>query len=286
MFFVGHTRFSLFSPSSNSWVASRDGRFGSADEYRAYLFSDERLKPRADVFLNFTVPMLGLASRDHDFVHVVSFSDSLPDQYKARLEAAADEHHFLVLDEVPAGGSTRNVARIAREMMDRGGVDYRTPFGSMRLDDDDVLSADYFDQMASYITPDHVGYVVTLARGITAIYEGGRFYFARDAVFPLHSKGHLSVCAWGDPGHLRSPAPAAHIHSDRSNPVILDSRKVSHLWTRTLTQDGALLGADPAGSMLREMGRYPEAADDLLGAFPILDGLIGRDSITPTPAGL
>lgn len=274
---VGHTRFSLYAPASGAWVASRNSTFASADEYQRYLFSDDRLEPRADIFLNFTVPMLERASHGHDFIHVVSYSDCLPKVYKDRLRVAADSSAILLLDEVAEGSRPQNVARTARKWMTAHDMDETSPFGVMRLDDDDILSIDYFDQMAPYITSSHVGYVVSLARGITAFYDDGRYYYARESVYPLHSKGHLSVCAWDAKTNLHSPVKSAHTHSDQHNPVILDSRRISYLWTRAAIQDGSLLGTGSVERIYREMSVYPEAAQDFARTFPILRGLIGTE---------
>lgn len=274
--FIGHTRFSLFAPDSGAWVASNGSKL-TADEYRDYLFSAERLDPRCDIFFNYTLPMLAIAAEGYQFRHVVSYSDVLPAVYREQLRAAADKYPFLILDEVPAGGGAANVARIARQVMADDGIPATSPFGSMRLDDDDVLSADYFEQMDPYVTAANVGSVVSLARGVTAIYEAGQFYYVRDAHFPLHSKGHLGVCAYTPGGELVAPVSAPHNKSDRVNPTIIDGRKISHLWVRSVTQDTALYqhGQGQGAQIARiyaDMGQYPELSTPTDGAFPVMAG--------------
>lgn len=273
--FVGATRFSLYQPNSDLWLAS-NGTKVSPEEYLDFLYDDARMAPRCDIFLTCTLPMLELAAAGHDVRHVVSFSENLPEQYRSRLVAAAQEFDFLVLDEVPVGQRSLDLPRFGLEYSRELGLEGQ-PYGQYRLDDDDVLSRDYFDQMVPHITPEHVGWVVTLAKGITAVYQDSRFYFAKEAVLPLHSKGHLAVVQWRD-SEFVTPPTVSHNASDRHNPVVLDSRKFSHLWVRSTTQDGALhqLGMDEHEQTVRiqnALGRMPGVPQEVLDeVFPLLTG--------------
>lgn len=276
--FIGRTRFSLYSPNSGAWVASNGSRL-SEPEYLDYLYSPQRMDPRCEIFFNITLPMLAIASEGLLFRHIVSYSAIMPTQYQAQLEEAAARFPFLVLDRVDAGADGADVARLARDIMRAAGLPATTVFGSMRLDDDDALSADYFEQMAPYVTQAHVGFVVSLGRGVTALYEDGQLYYARDAVFPLHSKGHLSVCRFDGSGDLQAPLSAPHNWADRFNPVILDSREFSHLWVRSVTQDTALYqhGRGEGAQLARirvDMDQYPALSVPVDAVFPVLAGKI------------
>jgi hypothetical protein len=280
--FVGHTRFSVFLPNSGAWVASNGSKM-TEREYLEHLYSDERMEPRADIFFNYTLPMLAEASQDRfAFRHIASYSSNMPEKYKRQMQEAAERFPFLVLDEIPESGvGGLNIHKAARSILIDEGLPRTTPFGSLRLDDDDILSADYFDQMAQYITEAHVGYVVTLARGITAVYEDGQFYFARDAVFPLHSKGHMSICRYDEAGNILAPVGTAHNRSDRFNPVILDSRKFSHIWVRSISQDTALHQVEQGreGQLKRiyqDMETYPALTEAFEEAFPLIAGRIHK----------
>lgn len=282
MMFVGATRFSLYQPNSDLWLASNGTKI-SPDEYLEFLYDDARMAPRCDIFLTCTLPMLALAAEGHDVRHVVSFSDNLPEKYRSQLVAAAKQFDFLVLDEVPVGESSLDLPQFGREYSRRLGVEGQ-PYGQYRLDDDDVLSRDYFDQMVPHITPEHVGWVVTLGKGVTAIYSDGKFYFAKEAVLPLHSKGHLAVVQWSGSEFL-TPPTVPHNSSDRHNPVILDSREFSHLWVRSTTQDGALhqLGVDEHEQTVRiqnKLGRLPGVRQSRLDEiFPVLAGRLLVDRV-------
>ncbi|TRY17787.1 hypothetical protein FOJ82_10965 [Tessaracoccus rhinocerotis] len=275
MMFVGATRFSLYQPNSDLWLAS-NGAVISPDEYLAFLYDDARMAPRCDIFLTCTLPMLALAAEGHDVRHVVSFSDNLPEVYRSQLLAAAERFDFVVLDEVPVGTQSLDLAQFGRDFSRELGVEGQ-PYGQYRLDDDDVLACDFFDQMVPHIIPEHVGWVVTLAKGVTAIYRDGKFYFAKEAILPLHSKGHLAVVQWFG-GDFITPPTVPHNASDRYTPVVLDSRRFSHLWVRSTIQDGALhqLGVDEheqAVMIQNKLGRMPGVSQSVIDEiFPLLAG--------------
>lgn len=292
--FIGHTRFSLYQPGSTAWHAST--RFATPVEYRRYLYSAERLDPRMDIFLTMTLPQLDLAARDHELRHVVSYSAFLPLSYQRQLEAAARQYRWLVLDKVALGGPTLDPMSLAPAGM----------VGSYRLDDDDILPADYFDRVVPYVTEAHTGMLVSLAAGLTAIYRDGGLYFTRRAYVPMIAIGLLSIHRKHEDGSVDSPPAAAHNYSDRAAPVILDSRKPGYIWVRHLEQDTnvrsqhlseeqrlknlvAYMEERPAASDKAEVAEFFPALRDRVhaGIEPgeTLQVLIGDPTIVP-PDGL
>lgn len=224
---VGHTRFSLYQPGSTAWQASNKSKFRTPAEYQRYLYSAARLDARVDIFLSMTLPQLALAAEGWNVRHIVSFSDSLPGTYQQLLEDAAGQYRWLVLDRCGLGERPLSPLDLAS-----AGI-----VGSYRLDDDDILPADYFDRVAPYVTQQHVGMHVSLAAGITAIYTDGELYFARRAYEPMLAIGFLSIHRKHPDGTVVCPPPASHNRSDRAAPVILDSRKPGYMWVRHLEQD-------------------------------------------------
>lgn len=288
MGFIGETRFSLLKPESPNWVASNGSRFQTLAEYRDYLYAPERLDARCDLFLDVSLPQLRLASAGFDYYHVISFSDSLPDKYQLRLEKAAREFEFLILDRQSETTIESSWLRVARSKFAPGPAGAAgQPFGWFRLDDDDLLSADYFSQMMPYITAANAGMQVSLGRGLTALYDGGEFYNPRMAHSPLIALGLLSVCMLNADGEIIRPVEASHRESDRFNPVMLDSRRISYLWVRHVNQDTALRGAPQESEMtksraLDDLERLPKlpSRDEALKAFPTC---AHRFSLAPRP---
>ncbi|MET3809195.1 DUF6270 domain-containing protein [Arthrobacter sp. UYEF3] len=264
MRFIGETRFSLLKPESPNWLASNGSRFGSLEEYRDYLYSTKRLDVRSEIFLDVSLPQLQRASASVDYRHVVSYSETLPATYQLRLEEARRQFDFLVLDRHTGDTTESSSLEVAREIFGpdspTGGAG--TPFGWFRLDDDDLLSADYFEQMRPYVTAANVGMQVSLGSGYTALWKDGCFYDPRSAWSPLIAVGLLSICMFDGTGQVIRPVEAPHHESDRYNPVILDSRKAGYLWVRHLSQDTSLRcvegGPDEAlASIMKDLNRFP-----------------------------
>jgi hypothetical protein len=276
--FIGHTRFSLFDPNSGGWRASNGSRFKTVEEYQEYLFSEDRLDPRCDIFVNHSLPQVALAAEGYDVTHVVSYSSALPANYQAILEEAAAKYPFLVLDRQVDGQPSVTPMNVARKAH-RGPEATRpvgSPFGMYRLDDDDLLPADYFAQVSAYLTPEHAGMMVSLGAGATALYIDGAYYNVRECYAPMIAIGLMSICRFDADGTLVQPIGVAHNRSDRKNPVIMDSRGTGFLWTRHVAQDTSLGWGLPEDGRMADiirkyMDRYPEAPDGAYAeAFPAI----------------
>lgn len=277
--FIGHTRFSLFDPNSGGWRASNGSRFSSVEEYQDYLFADERLDPRCEIFVNHSLPQIAMAAKDFDVAHVVSYSSHLPEKHQRILEEAAERFPFLVLDRCEGGTPTITPLTIARNefrSVDRHAGD-SPAFAIYRLDDDDLLPVDYFEQMSPYVRLENAGMMVSLGAGATALYINGEYYNVRQCYAPMIAIGLLSICQFQEDGTLIQPLGHAHNYSDRKNPVILDSRKTGFLWTRHASQDTSLGWGERATEEMhdvirRYMDKHPAASmsDGFADAFPII----------------
>lgn len=280
MIFVGHTKFSVYTPSSGAWRATNGSRFKNQADYKRYLFSESRLKPRIDILLNFSLPQLALAAMDHQVIHLLSYSELLPHKYEQQLIAASAKYQFLQLDKQRLGTGWRTAEQIAKDLL-ANSVDPHQPFGIYRLDDDDILPVDYFEQMTPYIKDEFVGMQVSLGTGISAIYKEGQFYNARKTYHPMLSIGYTSIHKMSVNGEISKLPVAAHNLADRKYPVILDSKKLGYLWTRHAQQDTALglIESDEASLLeilKRHMNRHPAVHDlqELYSSFPLLRSCI------------
>ncbi|GAA5022795.1 hypothetical protein GCM10023258_13420 [Terrabacter aeriphilus] len=275
MFFVGHTRFSLYLPGSTAWAATR--RFSSAEEYQAYLFSEERLAPRAEMFFERSLPQIDLAVRSHRVQHIVSYSDVLPSDYKNRMHEASTKYPWLVLDEYEDGRGKYNADRVAANMLRHNGVAGGI-YGNYRLDDDDLLAVDYFDRMAAHMHDSSVGMYVSLGAGITAIQSAGRFWNARHVMQRMFSAGLLSVCRRNEDGTVDRPLNYfSHHLADQRSPVISDSRSPGFFWNRTVLQDTSFSTSEVDLPRLNnELSRLrsPASTHEVIDLFPVMQGLV------------
>lgn len=276
MLFIGHTRFSLFDPNSTSWIASNGSKFSTIDEYRDYLFSDERLDTRANIFINYSLPILELASDGYEYYHVVSYSDSLPERFEAKLIAASSRYSFLILDKHVNGKGKINLDILARQKLSLKGEGGEI-YGHFRLDDDDLLAVNFFRQSSKYMSDTFVGFVVSYGTGLTAIFDDGNFYYARHAYSPLNSMGQLRICSVDQNQVHRTPTVSSHNRVDRFNPVILDSQEISYLWVRHAGQDTSLSSGRERflelSNVARELQKMPVISDSALfvESFPSVD---------------
>ncbi|MGV0353220.1 glycosyltransferase [Corynebacterium confusum] len=250
MKFVGHTRFSLFDPTSSSWRISRSLGREDPSKYRNALFSEDRLKHRADIFFHHTLPTLDKAGEGHEFVHIVSYSADLPAKYRTQLEKQVEEYPWLVLDPRSNGKIRRSeINRSISRYVNRGQI-----FASYRLDDDDVLGTSFFDRASGYLEERFVGMQVSFGIGVQAFYGNGTFQAPRIEHRPKIAIGLLDICKRLEDGELKGPQPGAHTKADLRNPVIVDSRELAFIHTIHMRQDS---GVDkPDADFVNRMKNY------------------------------
>ncbi|WP_120005969.1 glycosyltransferase [Nesterenkonia muleiensis] len=250
--FVGHTRFSVHQFGSRYFNATREGQAGAGfteDQYTAWLYSDERLNPRTEIFTQLSLPQLAEAAKDFNVVHYVSYSPSLPQRHKDALLAAAERYDFLELNETERTVSSTPVNSLIRRAAQKHGFESGA-IGVYRLDDDDVLSVNYFHLMAPYVRSSHIGWWASQGRGVAGIRVGDEYVYVRDYYYPKSAFGPLCIAGYdqGDVTHTRAPK---HTIMDHTNPTILDSREPAYFHIRHRGQDSTLGG--------KPMPFYPEA---------------------------
>lgn len=252
--FLGHTRFSIDAFGSAWFNATRTrpsglNLFSSRQEYLDWLYDADRLERRTQILLEWSLPQLELAAsaaqaQGHTVHHVISYSPSLPETYRKRLQEAEGQYEFLTLSEtegvvdgfVPPG---HLVHRFLDEYQ-------QTLFAAYRLDDDDVLAADFFEQLNPYVTEAHVGFRVSLGLGFSGLWRNGHVYAARETYYPKISMGMASICSRTSGGELQVPeryvdaSQDNHDLADRGAPVITDARNPAFFRILHATQSGVL----------------------------------------------
>jgi len=256
--FIGHTRFSVHQYNSGSFKATRkgDGRRFSEEEYTEWLYDDERLGPRAEIFVEESLPQLAASAEDANLVHIVHYSASLPQKYQDILRGAAEEFPFLHLNEAPgivapSAPNKKVLNSVLRNRLPKDGV-----FGIYRLDDDDVLPINFFERMSPYIVDEHVGWRVSFPESLTAIRTRSEYILPWRRYFPKAAAGLVSIHQKTSDGAilgLQTRAPAkGHMKLDTAYPTVLDSREPGFFQARHKSQDSILGdGASPFfGSMI------------------------------------
>ncbi|WP_460681773.1 glycosyltransferase [Nesterenkonia populi] len=272
--FVGHTRFSVHQFGSRYFNATREGDAGagfSEEEYTAWLYSDERLNPRIEIFTQLSLPQLAQAAEGHNVVHYVSFSPSLPERHKSALKKAATEYEFVELNETTRTVSSTPAKSLIRAAAEKHGLT-NGPVGVYRLDDDDVLSVNYFERMAPYVKKSHIGWWVSQGLGLAAIRLGQDLIYAREYYYPKSAFGPLCIAGYdrGEVSHIKAPK---HTIMDQTNPTILDSREPAYFHIRHRGQDSTL-GGTPTPfypeAMMRIRSAGPADLKQAAELFPLL----------------
>lgn len=244
--FYGVTRYSLFSPGSPSWKTSSSDVFKDPDDYKAYLFSERRLQLREELFLNRSVPALAAMAEGHDYTQFVMYSGLLPQRHQEALFAAAAAHSFLVpvqWDHMVRGTGIEEVQPLIEKDLAAkfdvgGGVQ---PVAWFRLDDDDVLAADYLTCLDGYRSLDHVGMAISFGLGLTAYKAVDKLVDLREYYHAKSAQGMAFISAF-DPavGRVKIHPPGPHYGVDRVMPTILDSREHMFFQVRHSDQDSTL----------------------------------------------
>lgn len=244
--FYGVTRYSLFSPGSQSWKTSSSGVFKTPEEYMGYLFSERRLELREEMFFTRSVPALAAMAEDYDYKHFVLYSSLLPQRHQEVLLAAAAHYPFLVPvewnDVVRGTGIEEVKPLIEQDLASKFDADAGVqPVAWFRLDDDDVLATNYLTRLASYRALSNVGMAVSFGLGLTAYKADSELVNLREYYHPKSAQGMAFVAAF-DPirGRLEINTPGPHHGVDRVMPTILDSREHMFFQVRHGDQDSTL----------------------------------------------
>lgn len=274
--FIGTTRFSLYTPNSKSLRTSNSDKFSGDIGYYEYLYSPDRIEPRLHILEEYSLPQLSRAAAEFNLRHMIRYSAEMPNIYINKLESLSKKFPFIVLDENRGGKGTVNPYRMGFELS--GGSE----FGLFRLDDDDFLSADFFEQTSPYVSQPFAGMRVSLGQGFTGFFDGTSFSELHSVYRPYIAIGLMSIYALDGHGKMIFPPDVSHHHSDRVGPVIVDSSKPSYFWTRHVGQDTSFDAANIKKSIRNDMSKFDTVSDlsSVFQQFPVIRNAIKEPKIT------
>lgn len=281
--FFGWTRYSAFYRGSKAFVAARAER--DVQAYKQRLWAPERMRARAAIFHELSLPLLQQMSQGRDYRHLVTISADLPDPWMGQLREAAAQHPVLLLHDVEG----LKLREQMREHLVATGSPSRTVVW-FRVDDDDLLSITFLDQVAHYATRHDRGRGVSLGSGFSAVWHDGEISQVRAVTRRLGSQGQALVGRYdASTQTLHIGGPGSHSSLDRRLPTILDSRQPSFLQLRHLGQDtgsAADLAALRAAPVTGTAVESAEEFETLLELFPTLSrSLVAGDSPSQVVAG-
>jgi hypothetical protein len=228
MYFFGVTRFSVYLPNSKMWNLSQL----SEQEYLIKLFSDERLALRFDIFINKALPIYQEMSKKYNYRHIVHYSNLLPEKWKKILIEAASKNPVLYLDEVYYKIESTTIMANLLNTKESGVAVY------FIIDDDDLLSIDYLDQLSAYARHEFIGMAVSFGFGIVCIYSNGCLTEFKEVRQSLLSQGQAYIGNYNAYNKkLTFPQQVDCSKIDMCTPTILDSRSLAFVWTHHESQD-------------------------------------------------
>lgn len=272
--FIGVTRYSVFQPTSPKWKLTRKKL--DPDSYRGLLWSASRMQPRQEIFLGMAVPLLQAMADRFGYRHIVQYSADMPDPWLSVLLDAAATYPVLHLHENTAGNP---VAPTAEQLLAAERRPSR-PVVQFRVDDDDILAADYLDQIAPYATPADAGRAVSLASGYAALYSEGRIAGPVRTVRRLFSSHGLAYVGHFDAERqtVDIDGEGAHDLVDRRMPTIVDSRTPAFFQMRHTGQDTHVNTSEAIEKIEAELAKRPEVDDaaSVARLFPTLEPLLAQ----------
>lgn len=234
---IGYTRFSVYLEQSKHWVISQK------TNYLSQIFDTNRLDARFDIFFNHTIPALELAKKDLNdeiYLHFVFYSSAMPIKDKERLFMLAKNYNFLVLVEVSSQLESYSYIDYIGEFLLKNDEykndEYKDLVGIFSVDDDDILSTQYFRHIKHYLSESFIGMRVSFPEGLTGYYENKIFSSIRKVNFPKINIGIFTIGEITSKGLILPPL-GNHMHLDKKSPVILDSRVPMFFWTKHDKQD-------------------------------------------------
>ncbi|MFC3874701.1 glycosyltransferase [Neisseria musculi] len=264
MYFIGQTRFSLYIPGSNAWNVSNF----TEEEYIAHLFSDERMSVRVNIFSEISIPLMNKMRKQYDFRHIVSYSSILPQKWKNILFNLQKKYPFLYLCEVDS--KNENPLYSILKGKESGAVAF------FRLDDDDLLSINYLDNLAKYNKSAYKNMAVSFGKGIAALYKQNNYMDFRNVVQQYPSMGQAYIGYWSGK-NLELPPMYSHHNLDQNIPVIVDSANIMYLQTYHEQQDSNYRFSKATNiqeaTVEAELSKYPKNknSEQLIACFPVLD---------------
>lgn len=278
-FFFGVTRFSVYAPGSNSWKLSKDDV--SEKEYLDNLYSDERLSVRFEIFTKRALPIYQQMANGKNYRHIVQYSDLMPEKWKEKLFQCARDFPVVLLQEVKH--TTASVDAMLEELKTQ-----KAPSGVVvwfRVDDDDLLSADYLDQLEQYAQESFGGMAVSFGSGITAAYTNGTFKNFRLIRKHLMSQGQAYIGRYdAAESKIIFPKASDHTKTDINTPVIIDSRKPAYFWVHHDSQDTSVdmnkqVAISKIDNLLAGLPRLKKA-ESYVSLFPSIYADICEDQLS------
>lgn len=274
--YIGVTRFSVVSPKGSGLRLNDSiGR----EAYLNTLFDDERMQARFDILSQISAPIYQSFCERHNYVHIIQYSPELPMKWKIGLDNLQKEYPVFRLHEVREKDIVDSVVDHVRTFPS----DFNGKFVWLRVDDDDVLAADYLDALDSLVEGSKVGHAISFGKVVSGIYLNGNFADIHLVDVPKNSQGQAYVCSANlYTGHINTPKMLPHHKVDEYLPLLSSNLEPHAFWTRHPGQDTALGGSTIGAKLSNLQGSLGQSRffdkSQILAKFPTLASRISKTS--------
>lgn len=223
-------RYSVYFAKTKSFILARRN---TTEQYKEKLFDEKRLNMHEFLFLNVTMPSLvrQIHGKKEESVTVMLItSEDLPDKYLSRLYTLASEYSWL---KVVLATHDSNISKVIDEAIH---FEEKTLVATIRLDDDDALSANFLATVDRYLIEENADKCLTLARGINANFNSQTLQYSgfQEILYPKVAIG-LTYIRWFDP---QDDTPFVsiyglgnHVKVNEVKKLIVDKNEISFLRT-------------------------------------------------------
>lgn len=240
---LGFMNFSVISRGGGEYKEKKK----SYENYKSSILDPERLKVRERIFFDNTVPLFvsqhnKLMEEGVFFKFCIAVSDQLPRKLMQRFDALVCEYgdvfSLYKVSEDSRHSWLDTLQCQVEAVADRNTHGNRRELivSNFRLDDDDLLSKEYFSRQVKYLDSCYEGFYVTFPKGYVGLFDDGYEAFY-DVSRPFLAIG-LSKISKFDTSEKRflteRPcifAAGGHSRLINDSVSILDSSILAYIWT-------------------------------------------------------
>lgn len=260
---TGMMNFSVLYKNTKAFKSSKKDYL----EYKKDILDKNRLGLREKIFFEHTVPIMKktkeiYAKKGINFFFNVAISDQLPVDLLARFKKLNDANADLfnvvkVSEDEPH--SWLDIIQSKLTEIRGSNCKFRSSSVSLinfRLDDDDVLSLDYFKSLENYLKEEYAGFYLTFPQGYVGIYGDESFSEFYKINKPYLAIGLAKVCIYSSlENRILTDLPivnaVSHTKIVNDSRTILDSSVVSYIWTMHKYSDTRSLDSNHESSLAK-----------------------------------
>lgn len=236
----------LCKKNSSSFISSRDY---SWHDHKLKVLCPENIKFRINILTKYSLPnLLKNIPNEINFKLIILYSTLLEQQYKNILIDYALRYNSIILesrqedDYLDINGSIKRCIK----QFDKNHQNEETLFASFRLDDDDILSSEYINNISKHIIHSNVNKFITFSSNLECLWDDNQIINLYQLNRPFMSPGlcHIGLFDNKMENFLTNPqtvyAGISHFDIPKKFEYIIDESPYSFIYSRHKYQDTSI----------------------------------------------